>query len=104
MSASLAGVSCAPMLFLLTDKMHSGCSTDATGLEYKYVVRNTDGGIAAWKPGGNFCLQLASHLQQRQELLERIQVHDAWDGLSRINVTWGTLHPVSTAPLGAVRF
>ena len=72
-------------------------STDASWLEYKYVVRNTDGGIAAWRPGSNFCLQLdAARLQQRQELLERIQIQDAWEGLSSIDITW--------SPLSAVRF
>ncbi len=69
-------------------------SQDAADLEYKYVIRDSNGGVAAWKPGSNYYLQLAAHLRQRQDLLEHIRIQDAWDGLSDIQIQWRPQHLV----------
>ena len=51
-------------------------------MEYKYVVKNHDGGIASWKPGSNFSLQLP--LEDTQDLLpQKVRICDAWDSSCR---------------------
>lgn len=46
-----------------------------TELEYKYVVKNSDGNIHTWKPGNNYLLQLPTAVRA-----EEVKVKDAWDG------------------------
>lgn len=53
--------------------------------EYKYVVRNTDGSVDTWTPGGNFALQLPPHPEDSRGVgvPEKVEVSDAWDSSSR---------------------
>ncbi|GBF93228.1 20S proteasome subunit beta [Raphidocelis subcapitata] len=52
-------------------------------LEYKYVVRNPDGGIAAWKPGSNFRVRVGADTGRAAPLPGGVAVRDAWDGSLR---------------------
>lgn len=44
-------------------------------LEYKYVIRNPDGEVVAWKPGPNY--HLTVHQLQNSS---QFAVSDTWDG------------------------
>jgi hypothetical protein len=56
-------------------------------VEYKYVVRNPDGEAAAWKPGSNYRLSLASLapvlVGAARRVIGGVSVRDAWDGAVR---------------------
>ncbi|KIZ05022.1 hypothetical protein MNEG_2936 [Monoraphidium neglectum] len=59
-------------------------------MEYKYVVRNADGGVSHWKPGSNFSFSLSSVAPlvlarggPRGAQLGGVAVRDAWDGARR---------------------
>ncbi|KAF8058890.1 zinc finger CCCH domain-containing protein 56 [Scenedesmus sp. PABB004] len=49
-------------------------------LEYKYVVRSTDGGVLCWKPGENCQIRVPVWLQEEKAIAEGVLVRDAWDG------------------------
>jgi hypothetical protein len=53
-------------------------------LEYKYVIRNPDGEVVAWKPGANCQLELQEAKQ--------VEVSDSWCG-SMHDVKVRALHP-----------
>lgn len=53
-------------------------SRDNVGLEYKYIVRNADGGVLYWKPGGNYKLDVPVCLGT-DKYAGKIIVADAWD-------------------------
>lgn len=49
-------------------------------LEYKYVVKNTDGGVLCWKPGENCQIKVPVWLREEKAIAEGVLVRDAWDG------------------------
>jgi len=49
-------------------------------MEYKYVVRNSDGGVLCWKPGSNYQLKVPVLIEEQQAVAEEVLVKDAWDG------------------------
>lgn len=49
-------------------------------LEYKYVIKNPDGGILCWKPGSNYQLRVPVFLEQDKAVTDGVWVKDAWDG------------------------
>lgn len=49
-------------------------------LEYKYVVRSTDGGVLYWKPGENCQIRVPVWLKEEKAIAEGVLVRDAWDG------------------------
>lgn len=49
-------------------------------LEYKYVVRNEDGGVMFWKPGENCQIKVPVWLKEEKAIAEGVLVRDAWDG------------------------
>ena len=60
----------------------AACSHSGTHLEYKYVVRESDGTVVAWKPGDNCYVRIP--LTEEEEVVpERVSISDAWDGSSR---------------------
>jgi hypothetical protein len=74
------------------------CSRNLGSCEYKYVVRNTDGSVDTWTPGGNFALQLPPHPEDSRGVgvPEKVEVSDAWDSSSRkIKVPPPPLSPCS---------
>lgn len=53
-------------------------------LEYKYVVRNADGGVSLWKPGSNYSFNLTPVAAGTKQVLPGgVAVRDAWDGSVR---------------------
>lgn len=62
--------------------LSAACSHNGTHLEYKYVVRESDGTVVAWKPGDNCYVRIP--LSEEEEVVpERVSISDAWDGSSR---------------------
>jgi len=60
---------------------HGGvCCSPAVELEYKYVVRNRDGGVLCWKPGENCQIKVPVLLEEEKAIAEGVLVKDAWDG------------------------
>lgn len=53
-------------------------SRDSINLEYKYLVRNSDGGVAHWKPGGNYKIAMPV-AQGENKYAGKVVVADAWD-------------------------
>lgn len=49
-------------------------------LEYKYVVRSSDGGVCYWKPGENCQIRVPVWLKEEKAIAEGVLVRDAWDG------------------------
>jgi hypothetical protein len=49
-------------------------------LEYKYVVKSTDGGVLCWKPGENCQIKVPVWLREEKAIAEGVLVRDAWDG------------------------
>ena len=45
-------------------------------IEYKYLVRNSDGRVSHWKPGGNYKLFVTP---KANKVVEAVRVSDAWD-------------------------
>jgi hypothetical protein len=69
-------------------RAHIGCCTcvlpsscrPEVQLEYKYVVRTTDGGVLCWKPGENCQIKVPVWLREEKAIAEGVLVRDAWDG------------------------
>lgn len=57
--------------------------TETNSVEYKYVVRESDGQISRWKPGGNFAVRM------QPDFTGAVHVYDEWDG---------TVHDVDAPP------
>ena len=49
-------------------------------LEYKYVVRDGDGGVVCWKPGENCSLSLSHGVESFEQAAGQLKVNDTWDG------------------------
>lgn len=52
--------------------------SDRVELEYKYVVRESDGQVSSWAPGSNFNVQVPV-AEDKGSPPDRIDVNDVWD-------------------------
>lgn len=57
-------------------EIRAGSSVD---LEYKYVVRNHDGGVYRWRPGDNYQVSLPLDSEAGTPLACRLTVANLWD-------------------------
>jgi hypothetical protein len=51
-------------------------------LEYKYLIKNSDGNVDTWKPGENYSVNL--QLQQKDGHIASVTILDAWYGTSKV--------------------
>ncbi len=72
-----------------------GCCRGNLELEYKYVVRDPDGGVVCWKPGSNYELRVPVLLEAERAIAEGVRVRDAWDGSIQVCGGLATLRPAA---------